>query len=105
MSDLNEEKISEAHSEILNILQNKKLNVKELVLLYGNLGYTIGASIGGYQDKGPSEEEVLKMYMEKPSIDVALMAQGINITTWIDDLGNSIEKVKGEIKKNEANTT
>ena len=98
MSDtFDEDKVSKAHKDIIKIFNKHKLNVGEIVLLYGNLGYTLGASIGGYEGKGPSMEELQKAYYEKPSLAVAMMLNGANVTTWYEDIQKqTIEKDKEE---------
>lgn len=88
-----EEKAAEALNKILVILKEAKLREKDLVLLYGNLGYSIGASIHGVkQGEGPTLDELQKSYYEKPTIGVAMMLQGILTTTWYDNLNENEEK-------------
>jgi hypothetical protein len=82
MSDKN---VNTALNDILEILGKKGLSVQELLVLYGNLGYYIGASIAGFQDKGPSLEEIKREYYSNPTVDVGLMLQGMIITTWEKD--------------------
>jgi len=84
------EKVSEAHEKIVDMLKEKKLTVGELLVLYGNLGYTLGASIAGYKEKGPSPEELEKLYYtgssdRKKHLGVALMLQGMTVTSWYED--------------------
>jgi hypothetical protein len=82
-------KVSDTHERIVDILQELKLSIGELLILYGNLGYTLGASIAGYKEKGPSPEELERMYYAKDSsedprhqLGVALMLQGMTTTSW-----------------------
>lgn len=78
------EKCAKLHSELIQLFQKYSINVSELLIIYGNLGYSLGASIGGYKDKGPSLEELEKLYYAEPKrLDVALMLQGILITDWL----------------------
>lgn len=87
------EKVSEGHEKIVSVFQELGLTVGEIIVLYGNLGYTLGASIAGYEDKGPSPEELERMYYEnntdkKTHLGVALMTQGMTTTSWYDSWKN-----------------
>lgn len=90
-------KIDKAYSELVKVFNKHKLTVPEILIAYGNLGYTLGASIGGYKDKGPSAKDLELMYATKPTIDVALMLQGMTTTLWVDDLSKTMEDI---IKQN-----
>jgi len=71
--------------ELLKVFQNHKPTVGELLVAYGNLGFSLGASIGGYEGKGPSVEELKELYYKDPHrIDVALMLEGLTVTTWFE---------------------
>lgn len=84
---LDEEKIAAAHSALLALIQSNKFTVGELIILYGNLGYSLGASIKGYESTGPNEEELKKLYYSDPKDPgIALMMQGYLTTTWFDTL-------------------
>ena len=85
MSSFDPQKISDCHTELIDVFNKHKLTEEEIVLTYGNLVYTLGASMGGYSGKGPALEALKKMYYSNPTLDVALMLQGILITTWYDD--------------------
>lgn len=87
--DIRPEEVDSAYVELVQVFQKHKLTVKEILLVYGNLGYTLGASIEGYEEgKGPNEQQLYSMYYTKATPGVALMCQGINITTWLDDINN-----------------
>lgn len=82
-----QERTSEALNEMVLVLQKHKLRIQDLVLLYGNLGYSIGASIEGIDNsQGPSLEELQKKYYEKPTVGIAMMLQGMLTTSWYDDI-------------------
>lgn len=82
-----QEKASEALNEIILTLKKYKLRVQDLILLYGNLGYSIGASIEGLDNtQGPTIDELQKKYYEKPTVGIAMMLQGMLTTTWYDDV-------------------
>lgn len=90
--EVEQDKAGEVLGQIIDLLSQKKLRVQELVLLYGNLGYSIGASISGYtSENAPHMDELQKKYYEKPDIGTALMLQGLLTTTWQDDIAKSIK--------------
>lgn len=81
-----EKRASEALDRVINILKDYKLRTQDLVLLYGNLGYSIGASIEGLAgNEGLSLDEIQKKYYENPTLGVSLMLQGFLTTTWVED--------------------
>jgi hypothetical protein len=80
-----EQKVSAAVEKIMKLLNKTKLNIPELLVLYGNLGYHIGASIAGLDSKGPNIEELKRAYYQNPTVDVGLMLQGMLITAWEED--------------------
>lgn len=79
-------KVAKIIDKVISLLNKNKLNIAELIVLYGNLGYHIGASIAGISTKqGPSLEELRKLYYSNPTIDVGLMLQGLIVTDWEKD--------------------
>jgi hypothetical protein len=74
---MNEEKASEALEELLNVFQKYHLNPEEIVLVMSNLLYSLGASVEGHDDQGPSVTEVMEAYYTNPTVGNALMAQGL----------------------------
>lgn len=92
------ENTSKALDEVLEVLQKYNLTAQSLVILYGNLGYSLGASIDGYQGgEGPSYEELEKKYYSEPTIGTSMMLQGLLVTSWNRQLdqendGNNDEK-------------
>jgi hypothetical protein len=80
------ERCNDLYEALVEVFQEHKPTVGEIIIAYGNLGYTLGASIGGYPDKGPSIEALEKLYYEKPGdLAIALMMQGLTVTTWYRD--------------------
>lgn len=77
---------TKVYERLVDVFQEERPTVGETIIALGNLMYSLGASIGGYKDKGPGHEELSKMYYEKnpPTVDVALMLQGLQTTTWYD---------------------
>lgn len=97
--DEEQEKASQALNEILEILNKYKLRTQDLILLYGNLGYSIGASIEGMKNSvGPTVEELQKSYYEKPTVGIAMMLQGLLTTTWQDDILKTNQEANEEKK-------
>lgn len=95
------DKVSKVHAELIKVFQKYSLNVGELLLVYGNLGYTLGASVDGHQGTGPSIQELKEAYYTQPTVGVALMLQGIEVTTWHDDL---VKLQNQEKEKDNGNT-
>lgn len=94
--DISISKVDNCLTDLVKIFNKYKLNVKEILLTYGNLGYNLGAAIGGYKDKGPSVDELELLYATKPTVDVALMINSLQINLWGDDLNKTIENIKKE---------
>ena len=71
-------------AETLNKEAEKhNLSPADIVRAYGFLGYSIGACMGKYEVKGPGDiEELQKQYYANPTVELALMLQGLLITTW-----------------------
>lgn len=95
-------KCTDLYEELVKVFQQYKPTVGEILIAYGNLGYALGASIGGHKEKGPSIEYLKELYYSEPGrLDVALMLQGLLVTTWYDDWErNQIENkgTQGETK-------
>jgi len=83
--DINEEKVSAIIEKLHKILNKANLTIQEIILIYGNLGYHLGASMAGFQGVGPDVETLEKAYRLDPTIDVGLMLQGLLITSWEED--------------------
>lgn len=96
----NAERCSDLYEDLVAVFQKHKPTVGEILIAYGNLGYTLGASIGHYDEKGPGLEELKKLYYSEPGrLDVALMLQGLTVTAWYEDW-QEVRQVKeqGETK-------
>lgn len=86
MSDnVNEKKVEKTIEKLHSVFNKANLNPQEIIITYGNLGYHLGASLAGFEDKGPDLETLKKLYYADPTIDVGLMLQGLLITTWEKD--------------------
>lgn len=97
------DKTSEALTEIVEVFKKYKLRAGEIAIVYGNLGYTLGASIAGYQGTGPGDiKELERLYYTSPTLGIALMLQGMQITTWYEshkEMTINKDKSAGEIVK------
>lgn len=92
--NLDPAKIEKCLGEMIESLEKNKLTVGELIILLSNLQYTIGASIDGYGEKGPGLEELKKIYYSEPTVGVAMMLNGMEISTWYDSWVNILKKKK-----------
>jgi hypothetical protein len=81
---MNEKKIGKALEDLMKVINKHKLSAIEQTMLYGNLGYSLGASIGGYKGTGPSIEALKKNYYSNPTLADSLMLQGLEIILWVD---------------------
>lgn len=88
------EKVNNCYSDLVEVFQKYKLRIGEILIAYGNLGYTLGASIEGYTEKGPNSEELKKAYYTKPTPGVGLMLQGLTVSSWYDTYSN--QKLKDD---------
>lgn len=97
---INPKKVQKVYAALVAAFQETKLTVPEILLAYSNLGYSLGASIGGYSSgQGPSISDLQKAYATNPTVDIALMLQALTTGTWVEDLEKKIEDIKAE-KKN-----
>lgn len=94
MNDVDE--LNKALKELIEVFQKKKLTVQDILIVYGNLGYALGASIEGYKEGGPGIEELKEKYANSQSIGVALMLQGILVTSWCEGLKEGEESNKND---------
>jgi hypothetical protein len=94
------EKTEKLYEDLVKLFAERRPTVGEILIAYGNLGYALGASIGGFSGEGPGVDELKELYYSNPGrLDIALMLQGLLITTWYDDWErNQLEKkgTKGE---------
>lgn len=85
------DKASTLLEEIIEAFQRHRPSVGEIITVTSNLLYSLGASISPTYDmeigeKGPSIEELNKLYYSEPGrIDVAMMLQGLTMSTWYQD--------------------
>lgn len=90
------EKCALLYEELIKVFQKHKPTVGEILIAYGNLGYALGASIGGHEGSGPSVDKLKELYYSEPGkVDVALMLQGLLITSWYEDWEKKALENKG----------
>mgnify|MGYP001403697655 CR=1 FL=1 len=83
--EFNPDKCSEILGQLIETFKNRSPTVNEILVIYGNLGYSLGAAIEGYKDKGPSIKELQEKYYKNPTVGAALMLQGVEVTGWYKD--------------------
>ena len=72
---------------IQEIVNKQKLSVHEMIHILGQLCYSVGASLEGHKGVGPNVEELKRALIQDPeNIGNALMATGLQIQTWTQDL-------------------
>jgi len=79
------ERSSELLEKLLGLFQEYRPTVGELLVVYGNLGYSLGAAIEGHQTTGPDIDSLKKKYYTDPTVGTALMLQGLEVTNWFND--------------------
>ena len=80
------DKCSSLLEDLIKIFQTHKPTAGEIIVAYGNLGYTLGAAIEGCADKGPNIEELEKKHLaNKCTLGEAMMLQGILTTSWFQN--------------------
>tara|TARA_B100001765_G_C19459540_1_gene318623 strand:+ start:223 stop:558 length:336 start_codon:yes stop_codon:yes gene_type:complete len=92
------EKCNSVLNKVIETFQEHKPTIGEILVIYGNLGYTLGAAMEGYESKGPNIEELKKIYEQHkqnasdPTAGEALMLQGILTTNWFQDHEEELNK-------------
>lgn len=85
------EKVSNSFEKVIKLLNSEGLTTSELVVLLGNLMYTIGASSGGYGSTGPSIDKLEELYQQNPTnISVGLMYQAWLLLAWYEEYKNHL---------------
>lgn len=79
------DKCSQLIGKLLEVFKENAPTVGEILVAYGNLGYSLGAAIEGHKSTGPDVTELKEKYYVKPTVGTALMLQGIEITNWFQD--------------------
>lgn len=101
------EKTSKLLGDLIEVFQKYKPTVGEIITVSSNLLYALGASIGGYEQKGPGIDELKRLYYSEPGkLDVALMLQGLTMATWYEDWEKlQIKEDTKEQQNNESHAT
>jgi len=93
------DKANKALSALIETLAEYHLRAQDLLVVYGNLGYAIGASMEGHKgNEGPGLEELQQAYYTSPSVGIALMLQGMLITSWHSDVASETNLEDGELE-------
>lgn len=89
------DKIGQCIADLEQVLTKHSLNVGELLLCYGNLGYKLGANLRracyevDFISEPPNTERLNQLYYSNPTEDVALMLTALHIIGWVEDLTNN----------------
>lgn len=79
-------KVEKVIKKLHQVFNKAGLTVPEILVAYGNLGYHLGAAIAGVSGpEGPNLQLLQREYYRNPTVDVALMLQGLTITSWEED--------------------
>lgn len=85
------DKAAKLLEELLEVYQKHSPTVGELLTATSNLLYSLGSSMTAFYDptpreKGPSIDELNRLYYSEPGrLDVAMMLQGMTMSTWYAD--------------------
>lgn len=88
------DKIGSCIADLEQVLTKHNLNVGELLLTYGNLGYKLGANLrrncrdDSFVSEPPNVELLNELYYTEPTEDIALMLTALTIIGWVDNLIN-----------------
>jgi len=92
--------------ELIETFNKYNLRTQDLVVVYGNLGYALGASVDGIDEgQGPTMEELKKSYYANPTIGTSLMLQGFLVTSWYDQVNKGNVENKSREEKQDDQTT
>lgn len=83
---MNQKKVRKALEALIKTFNSHNLTVREMIKVIGLFTYSVGAGIGGFSQPGPDHTLLEREYYSNPTVDVALMLQGLLIQTWVDDL-------------------
>jgi hypothetical protein len=86
VSPADEARVIKVLAKVMKVINKHNMTITDLIVMYGNLGYHIGASIAGVDpNSGPTLTELEQAYYTNPTIDVSLMIQGLQTTEWEKD--------------------
>lgn len=94
-------KINDCLKKAITLINDMQLSTGEISLLYGRLGYSLGASIEGYEGTGPNVKELESEYYSHPRLGLAMMLQGLLATSWYYDHVEQKQQEPLTIKKKE----
>ena len=85
MKQVDNPKAKEALDKIIEILNTSDLTIVDQLLVIANLTMSTGASLAGFDGDMPAMEVLQHLDIVDPTIDVALMMQGLLMTQWVND--------------------
>jgi hypothetical protein len=74
-----------AVKQLIQVINSYDFTISEIVYVFSQLGYAIGASIAGLTEETVDLPTLERQYYSNPTIDIALMLQSTLISTWIED--------------------
>ena len=85
---LRTERIETVTKRVIDEIFNRSgLSVHEAVAVLGQVMHSMGASLAGYKDKGPTFDQLQKLYYEQPNnFAVAIMINGLLMQSWMQDI-------------------
>ena len=84
-NEVDTDKIEKVITQLHKIINKANMSVSEILIAYGNLGYHLGAAMAGFKEQGPDLKTLQFHYYKDPTIDLALMLQGLTVTSWEED--------------------
>lgn len=89
------ERTNSAFIDVVELLNKHSLTTSELVVLLGNLMYTIGTSAEGLGSTGPSIDKLEELYLNNPTkLSFGLMYQGYLLLAWYEKYKELLEDSK-----------
>jgi len=86
MKTIDNEKAKEALDKLIEVMNTSDLTLQEQIHVLSNLIMATGASLAGFNGEMPSLEDLQHHDLLNPTIDVALMLQGLLMSQWAEDL-------------------
>ena len=86
MKTVDNPKAKAALDQLIEVMNNSDLNLQEQIHVLANLIMATGASLAGFSGEMPDMETLQHQDLLNPTIDVALMLQGMLMSRWADDL-------------------
>ena len=105
MAETNEKKVKKALQALIKTFNSHNLTVSEMIKVIGQLAYSVGAGVGGFDSPAPNHTVLEQEYYTNPTVDIALMLQGILIQSWVEDFLQKpvLSTLQTRLKENQEN--